>query len=71
MPIESGPYCDHCTDDSGSLQAFEERFERMKQWTGRERPELDPAGAEQATLAYMSSMPAWKDNPKLKEMLGQ
>ena len=26
MPIESGRYCGYCTDDSGALQSFEERF---------------------------------------------
>ena len=26
MPIESGRYCDYCTDESGALQSFEERF---------------------------------------------
>ena len=31
MPIESGPYCQHCVDDKGSLMSFEERFERMVQ----------------------------------------
>ena len=71
MPIEAGPYCDHCTDDEGNLHAFEERFSRMKQWTQREKPDLDMDAAERATLEYMANMPAWKDNAKLKEMLGQ
>ena len=71
MPIESGPYCDYCTDDQGNLHAFEERFSRMKQWTQRENPELDAKTAERRTLEYMSTMPAWKDDVKLKEMLGQ
>ena len=71
MPIEAGPYCDYCTDDKGDLHAFDERFERMKQWTRRENPELDDATVEKQTLAYMSTMPAWKDHPSLKEKLGQ
>jgi hypothetical protein len=29
MPIESGRYCDFCTDDSDALHSFEERFARM------------------------------------------
>ena len=61
MPIESGPYCQHCADDSGNLQAFDERFARMIQWTRRENPALDQATAEQQTLQYMATMPAWKD----------
>ena len=71
MPIESGQYCDHCTDDQGNLHAFEERLLRMKQWTQRENPELDEETTERRTLEYMSTMPAWKDNARLKEMLGQ
>jgi hypothetical protein len=69
MPIESGPYCRHCVDDEGNLQAFEERFERMVQWTRREKPDLDAAAAERATLKYMAGMPAWRDHPDLKRRL--
>ena len=29
MPIESGRYCGYCTDESGALQSFDERFARM------------------------------------------
>ena len=29
MPIETGRYCGHCTDQSGQLQSFDQRFERM------------------------------------------
>ena len=70
MPIESGPYCRHCADDSGNLQAFDERLARMIQWTRRENPSLDPSAAEQQTLRYMATMPAWKDHPGLRERLG-
>jgi len=69
MPIESGPYCPHCVDDEGNLQAFEERFERMVQWTRREKPGLDAAAAERRTLEYMAGMPAWRDHPDLKRRL--
>ena len=27
MPIESGRYCGYCTDETGALQPFEERFD--------------------------------------------
>ncbi len=27
--IESGPYCEHCVDETGALQDFDTRFERM------------------------------------------
>ena len=70
MPIESGPYCQHCVDDQGDLQAFQERFARMIQWTRRETPDLDEAAAERRTLEYMATMPAWRDHPELKRKLG-
>ena len=65
MPIESGPYCDYCTDDAGNLQAFEERFERMTQWVRRQEPGVSPADAESKTLAFMATMPAWRDHPRV------
>jgi hypothetical protein len=66
MPIESGPYCQHCVDDKGSLMSFEERFERMVQWQGRREPGASRAELEKKTLAYMAGMPAWKDHPRVK-----
>ena len=58
------PWCTHCSQPDGDLQAFDERFERMVQWevkvNHRDRPT-----AETATRAYMKTMPAWKNNPKL------
>jgi hypothetical protein len=38
MPIESGTYCQHCVDEHGKLQAFDERFERMVQWQLGQKP---------------------------------
>jgi hypothetical protein len=32
MPIETGRYCGYCTDESGQLQSFDQRFERMVAW---------------------------------------
>ena len=66
MPIEAGPYCNHCVDAHGKLQPFDERFERMVQWQMRQKPNLDRAQAEKDTLAYMARMPAWKDHPRVK-----
>ena len=63
MPIEDGLYCDFCTDDSGNLQAFDERFERMVQWTRSQGGTLSQAEAESKTLDYMATMPAWRDHP--------
>lgn len=69
MPIEAGPYCQYCVDESGELQPFGERFERMLQWTRRHEPGLSAADAERKTLEFMSTMPAWKDHPELRHRL--
>lgn len=66
MPIESGPYCRHCVDEHGKLQAFEERFERMVQWQLRKNPDTARARAERETLAYMAKMPAWREHPRVR-----
>lgn len=66
MPIEAGPYCPHCVDADGKLQAFDERFERMIQWQARREPDASRAVLEKKTLAYMATMPAWKDHPRVK-----
>ena len=66
MPIEAGPYCEHCLDERGNLQAFDERFERMVQWQARREPNAPRADLEKKTLAYMATMPAWKDHPRVK-----
>jgi len=66
MPIETGPYCQHCVDDKGKLQPFEERFERMVQWQARREPSAPREVLEKKTLAYMGTMPAWKDHPRVK-----
>ena len=66
MPIESGPYCQYCIDEAGKLQPFEERFERMVQWQARREPNASRDHLEQKTLAYMATMPAWKDHPRVR-----
>jgi hypothetical protein len=65
MPIETGRYCSYCTDGTGALQSFEERFERMVSWQSRKEPEASRADLESSTLAYMSTMPAWRDHPRV------
>jgi hypothetical protein len=65
MPIESGTYCQYCTDATGKLQEFDERLERLTQWTLRQGQAATMTQAEQHALAYMATMPAWKDHPKL------
>lgn len=66
MPIDAGPYCTYCVDDRGNLQAFEERFERMIQWQARREPNASRADLEKKTLAYMATMPAWREHPRVK-----
>ncbi len=68
MPIDSGQYCQHCVDESGQLQDFDTRFERMVQWQQRRGSPRDKAEAE--TIVYMSTMPAWKDHPQVLARLG-
>ena len=66
MTIESGPYCEHCTDEKGSLLAFEECLTRFMLWTRKTEPDISEKEARTKTLAYMSTMPAWIDHPQLK-----
>jgi hypothetical protein len=65
MPIESGRYCEHCTDEHGNLQPFEDRFERMIAWQARRTPNASRAELETATLRYLATMPAWRDHPRV------
>jgi hypothetical protein len=65
MPIESGRYCSYCTTPEGTLQPFEERFEKMVGWQLRQKPGLARTDAEEQTLAFMRKMPAWKDHPRV------
>jgi hypothetical protein len=60
------PLCRLCTDESGQLQPFDERFERMVQWSMRQ-DNLDRATAEESTRRYMRAMPAWRDHPRLAQ----
>jgi hypothetical protein len=65
MPIETGRYCAHCTDESGALQSFDERFTRMTAWQARRNPDATRAEIERQTLAYMATMPAWQTHPRV------
>ncbi len=63
MTIESGPYCQYCTDHNGSLHPFEETVERFKQLTRREEPALGEEEVLKKVLGHMATMPAWRDHP--------
>ncbi len=65
MPIESGHYCQYCTDESGNLQDFEERFARMCAWQAQRNPQASTDEIEQQTLAYLATMPAWRNHPRV------
>jgi len=65
MPIETGRYCAQCTDETGALQSFDERFERMVSWQARRQPQASREELEEQTLAYMATMPAWRDHPRV------
>jgi hypothetical protein len=60
----------HCTDETGQLQSFEERFERMTAWQARRSPGTPRAEIERQTLAYMATMPAWRDHPRVTSGAG-
>lgn len=66
MPIETGRYCQHCVDETGALQSFDERFERMIAWEARRHPEATRDELEASTLAYMSTLPAWRHHPRVQ-----
>ena len=66
MPIETGRYCDHCVDEDGRLQSFEDRFERMVAWQQRREPQASRSELEAKTRAYMATMPAWRDHPSIR-----
>ncbi len=65
MTVESGPYCQYCMNDSGELQDFDERFARMVLFMRRRNNELSEEEAEDQTLAYMATMPAWREHPNV------
>jgi hypothetical protein len=65
MPIETGRYCRYCTDESGQLQPFDQRFERMVAWQARRDPAATREELERQTLSYLATMPAWRDHPRV------
>ena len=66
IAIPVGPYCQYCVDETGKLQTFEQRFERALAWHKRQRPDATPAALQRGVLAYMATMPAWQDHPRIR-----
>lgn len=58
-------WCVHCSTPQGQLQNLEERFERMVQWQMKKGAKSRDQ-AERETKIYMQTMPAWKNEPRLK-----
>lgn len=69
MSIESGRYCGDCTDESGALQSFEDRFARMAGWQARRDPAASQQDIERQVLDYMATMPAWRDHARVQATL--
>jgi len=57
-------WCAYCSQPDGTLQEFQERFERMVQWEMKTKGKAK-AEAELSTRTYMRSMPAWKNHPQV------
>ena len=57
-------YHAYCSTLAGDLQGFEERPQRLTQWSMRQ-DELDRA-AERAARDYMRARPVWRDYPALR-----
>ncbi len=65
MPIPSGPYCTHCSNETGELKPFDDRFENMIGFVQRRQSDLTRVEAEAQTLQFMSKLPAWRNHPDL------
>ena len=64
-PIESGRYCSYCTDESGELKSFDDRFARLAAWQARRDPAASRQDIERQVLDYMATMPAWREHPRV------
>jgi len=42
----------------------------MISWQARKEPDASRAELEKKTLAYMGTMPAWKEHPRVKSAAG-
>jgi type II secretory pathway component PulM len=69
MNIETGQYCQHCTDENGQLQAFDVRFSKMVKWMLRQNQGLSRSSAESQVRRHMAEMPAWRDRPEFKKTI--
>ena len=67
MTIESGEFCQHCTDETGGLLEFEEIASRFDQWTAKKNPDKSADELRAMTLSFMATMPAWQDHPDVKK----
>ncbi len=65
MPVEAGPYCVHCVDETGALQSFEERLARMIDFIRSRDAAIDETAAKAQALGHMSMMPAWRNRAEV------
>jgi len=52
-------YCEHCTDESGTLRPYEQIFEGTVTGFFMGMQKMERAPAEEAARAHLSSMPTW------------
>jgi len=72
MPIETGRYCSYCTDETGTLQSFDERFERMTAWQARRSPSAtrqSPQSGRAPSMASKFQVLRWKPGVLLHDRL--
>ena len=60
MGDASKDYCAHCARPDGSMQSFEEKKAAMITFMLKTQG-LDETVAENAAIAMMKNLPAWKD----------
>ena len=60
MNDESKDYCVHCANDDGSMHSFEEQKASMTNFIVKTQG-LAQEAAENAALAIMKKLPAWKN----------
>jgi hypothetical protein len=66
-PLTIGEAAAHMSraHETGALQSFDERFERMTAWQARRNPGASRQEIERQTLDYMATMSAWRDHPRV------
>jgi len=61
MPINSGDFCEYCTNPDGTVKSCQEIFEGGVQFY-MNKIENDRQKAEKAVRKNMNSLPYWQEN---------